>query len=172
MREPIDSEYFNWLCAKVLMDRPRLYHDMLCVLHQTEFAYFIPGDRNRANDGCELRFEFLTASGWELDIRWMRQPCSVFEALYAFSLRASFQTDISAVDWFWEFMDNLNLADYRQMSSRDRRNVEDILHTFVWRTYDDAGYGGLFPMRRPKHDQREVEIWYQFCEYLEDRGLI
>lgn len=173
MREPIESEYFNWLCAKVLHELSgSIYQDILRILHETEFAWTIQGDRNRSEDGCELRLSFLRASGWENDAGWYNQPCSVLEVLIAFSDRASFQTDRPAQEWFWEFMTNLDLSEYRQVSRADLPVIEDILHAFIWRTYDDSGHGGMFPLRWPKRDQRKVEIWYQFCDYLDDQGLI
>lgn len=172
MAEPIDVEYFNWLYAKVCVVRGPIYRDVLYILHRTEFVWTIPGDRNRADDGCELRLDFLRASGWNEEPQWLHQPCSVLEVLIAFSDRASFQTDVPAIDWFWEFMTNLNLAEYRQVSSGDIPIIEDILQTFIWRTYDETGFGGMLPLRGPAQDQRKVEIWVQFSDYLEDRGLI
>lgn len=175
MGEPIESEYFNWLCAKVLPvenRRGNMYSDLLRILHETEFVWVVPEDKNRAEDGCELRLYFLQQTGWNRDRVWFAQPCSVLEVLIAFADRACFQTDIPLNDWFWEFMTNLDLGEYRQVSRPDEIRIRDILHTFVWRMYDPSGYGGLFPMRWPKQDQRKVEIWYQFCEYLDDRGMI
>lgn len=172
MPEPIDHEYFNWLCAKVRKTRAHIYIDLLRILDTTEFIWVIPEDKNRAEDGIELRLGFLQESGVHYDGPWMSQPCSVLEMLLAFANRASFQTDIPVRDWFWELMDNLDLGEYRQVSRVDEIHIREKLHMFIWRTYDPSGYGGLFPMRWPKSDQRKVEIWYQFFEYLEDRGLI
>lgn len=172
MREPIEAEYFNWLCAKVLTTSGSSYHDLLRILHQTEFTWTIMGDKNRAEDGCELRHEFLNASGSVNDPHWFNQPCSVLEMLIAFAYRAAFQTDMPPQGWFWEFLTNLDLAEHRQVSRRDLDRIEEILHIFVWRTYDETGYGGMFPLRTPQRDQSKIEIWHQFCDYLEDRGLI
>lgn len=172
MREPIEAEYFNWLCAKVLTTSGTSYHDLLRILYQTEFSWEVQGDKNRADDGCELRYEFLNASGWDPDPHWFDEPCSVLEMLIAFANRAAFQTDMPPQGWFWEFLENLDLAEHRHVSARDIPRIQEILLIFVSRTYDSSGYGGMFPLRKPQKDQREVEIWYQFCEYLEDRGLI
>jgi hypothetical protein len=171
-REPIENEYFNWLCAKVTEPRSRNYIDLLRMLHSTPYAWFVPGDRNRAEDGCELRIDFLRMAHLESDPEWYDQPCSVLEMLIGFSKRAAFQTDISEKDWFWIFMTNLHLEDYRRVGNFDKPLIEDILTTFVWRTYHPSGQGGLFPMRTTTNDQRKVEVWYQFCEWLEDQGLI
>lgn len=172
MSEPIDHEYFNWLCAKVQKTRAPIYRDLLWILYTTEFTWVVPEDKNRAEDGVELRSDFIRESMVELESLWFNQPCSVLEVLVAFANRASFNTAIPVRDWFWDFLDNLDLGEYRQVSLSDEVHIREKLHTFIWRTYDPSGYGGLFPMRWPKTDQRRVEIWYQFCEYLEDRGLI
>ena len=172
MSEPIEGDYFNWLCAKVLKPGVRQYRDLLKILYSTEFVWIIPGDRNREEDGIELRQYFLNETGWIIDDGWYNEPCSVFEMLIAFSQRASFQTDIPTDVWFWEFMDNLDLRDYRHVNHSIIPLIDEILHDFVWRTYDPSGLGGICPLRMKRRDMRKVEIWYQFCEYLDDRAMI
>lgn len=170
--EPIEETYFNWLFSKVSDGVTRNYYGLLQILHETEFVWVVPFDRNRADDGIELREEFLRETGTEPNPLWLEEPCSVFEALLAFSDRASFQTDIPIKDWFHEFLTNLRLDPYRVVSESDLPQIHDILNTFIWRTYGPDGDGGLFPLRRSPNDQREVELWYQLFEYLEDRGLM
>jgi hypothetical protein len=92
--------------------------------------------------------------------------------LVGFAQRAAFQTDMPVRDWFWKMIENLRLDDYRQISAGDDLEIQSRLDTFIWRTYTRDGSGGLFPMRRPKDDQRKVEIWYQFCEYVQAESLI
>lgn len=171
MGEPIESEYFNWLCAKVLELGNPNYYDLLVILHITEFVWVIPADRNRAEDGFELREDFLRETGVEQDEAWVSQPCSIFEALIALSKRAVFQTDIPLRTWFWEFINNLKLDEFRRVSTSDAYEIEDILYTFIWRQYSSNGSGGVFPMCSTRKDQRKIELWYQFSEYVEDRGL-
>lgn len=171
-REPIENEYFNWLCAKVLDTDGPMYIDLMRVFYSTQFVWLVPGDGNRAEDGCELRIDFLRELREKNNDPWFYMPCSVLEMFIAFSKRASFQTDIPEKEWFWTFLKNLDLDEFRRIQGSEILIIEGILDTFIWRTYDPSGHGGMFPMRWPKHDQREVEIWYQFCEYLEDQGLI
>lgn len=172
MVEPIEEVYFNWLCAKVVDTRVPNYYDLMRILYSTEFDWLIHADRNRAQDGVELRTDFLRELNMESDPFWFDAPCSVLEMLIAFSDRACFQTDMSSRKWFWIFLNNLGIDEYRRVSRSDIRHIEEILYSFVHRTYDANGNGGILPIRRARHDQREVEIWYQFCEYLEDQGLI
>ena len=51
-------------------------------------------------------------------------------------------------------------------SARVRDIVADAMAAIIWRTYDSNGYGGLFPLRNPREDQRKVELWYQLNAYL------
>lgn len=173
MNEPIESTYFNWLCAKVMQienPTPSLtYWNLLRELHNTEFVWLLSGDDNRAEDGLDLRPEFLTASFLKRDSFWENVGCSVLEMLIALARRAEFETDIPAKDWFWTFIDNLGLLDFNDASDENPEIIKEILFRFIWRTYEYNGVGGLFPLRNPEHDQRKVEIWYQFAEYLTDQ---
>ena len=176
MPEPIESVYFNWLRAKVTdLDTPSyLYYDLMRLMYGMEFVWTHIGDRNRVEDGKELRQVFLNETGTQNERAWFEMPCSIFEVLVAFANRVSFETGTPVRDWFWTFMTNLQLIDFRTISDPDdEATVLRILEIFVWRMYDPNGYGGLFPLREPKNvDQRSVELWYQWCEYLEDQGLV
>lgn len=172
VNEPIEERYFNWLCAKVLESSARTYYDLMHILYTTEFVWIVPEDQNRAEDGIELRTFFLRERQPPNEAEWFYSACSIFEMLIAFSDRTAFQMDQPAKDWFWHFLNNLRLDEYRQVSIGDEIIIRDILHTFVWRTYREDGDGGLFPISRTLHDQRKVEIWYQWCEYVMDQGLI
>lgn len=174
--EPVEHVYFNWLCAKVEHlenSTPSLSHlKLFNVLHRTEFVWVIIGDDNRYEDGVELRYEFAQESR-HLDVGELEKlGCSIFEMLISFSRRASFQTDMKTKDWFWIIINNLGLGDLNDSNFTNPDDVVDILARFVWRTYDFNGEGGMFPLDHTDNDQRKVEIWYQFCEYLEDQEYI
>lgn len=179
MNEPLEHLYFNWLCAKVLVNprsmqtRSNSYDDLFKVLHNTEFVWLLSGDDNRAEDGKELRREFLLMADAPDHKEWRTQtPCSVFEMLIAFSKRAEFNSDVSAKDWFWEFLDNLGFKYATDASNVSPEEIQDSLDIFMWRNYRPDGDGGLFPLQSPPSDQREVEIWGQFCDYLVDTNRL
>lgn len=174
MNEPIDGVYFNWLRAKVIDPEspPYLYLDLLRILYRTEFAWTLIGDKNREDDGLELRIDFLRETNSPNENHWFRSPCSVLEVLIALSNRAEFDTDMPAKDWFWIFITNLGLSDFKTISKSEERTVNRILEIFIFRMYDYSGYGGLFPLREPLENQKELEIWYQFNRYLDDQGLM
>lgn len=169
MSEPIEESYFNWLCAKVRDPYATIYLDLLRILHRTEFVWVLPYDENRAMDGMDLRSYFVTETGLDPDPNWSHTPCSVLEMLLGLANQLEFLTDTPTREWFWTFMTNLKLDEYRQVSDEDLPVIEDILYAFVWRTYAYDGRGGIFPLRWPKRNQREHEIWHQLGDYLEEQ---
>lgn len=171
MNGPTEENYFGWLCTKALEHGRRPFGGLLRALHSTEFVWLVPGDKNRADEGMELRLAFMTEAHSHPDPSWETTGCSVLEMLVALAQRAEFQTDISARSWFWTFIENLGLDNYMFTSDSDLREVEERLFTFVWRTYEPDGQGGLFPMQGTQRDQREVELWFQFCEFVEEQQL-
>jgi len=96
----------------------------------------------------------------------MHIGCSVLEMLIPLARRAEFDTDIPMRDWFWTFLRNLGIDEMNDATPAVKARVDPILERLIWRRYRRDGLGGLFPLRRPMEDQREVEIWYQFCAYL------
>jgi hypothetical protein len=172
MNEPLENLYFNWLCAKVVhVENPTpslTYDTLLRTLHNTEFVWLISGDDNRAEDGVELRRNFLIEAGIPDNPEWRNLGCSMLEMLIAFSKRAEYMTENRAHEWFWIFIRNMELDDCTDASGMTPEEIGEVLYRIVWRQYNYNGDGGLFPISRPKRDQTQVEIWYQFCEYLLD----
>lgn len=170
---PVEMDYLDWLYSKVALNvrsTPTTKHYALMrVLHSTEFVWQLSGDDNRAEDGRDLRREFELQAGVSLH---SIEECSILEMFVAFSFRIEFQTDISAKEWFWEFMTNLGLAQYNDGAWPGDEPVRYILDEFVWRRYRPNGYGGAFPIRNPEQNQLDVEIWYQFWQYLKDQDRL
>lgn len=166
--EHIDILYFDWLLSKVGAEAAG-YSNLLRRLHHVEYAWIITGDDNRAEDVYDLRLTFFRDSFIEAqpDILNNTQK-SVLEVLVAFSNRASFETNMPPEEWFWIMMTNLGLVRFPDDLYSEEADFEvcSILNTFIWRLYDKKGFGGLFPLEYTEQDQREVEIWYQFSEYL------
>lgn len=173
------EEYFNWLYDLVCSSgRPgSSFYYLLRALHRREFYSLIPNDDNRGTDGQELRSEFRRLEHQELSVNWFKAPSTVLEMLIALSRRMVLTfvgTDIEAdYDyWFWEMIDNLGLGDLTDSQFLDKDGpyiVDDILNTFLERTYTADGRGGLFPLENPRTDQREVEIGFQKEHYALER---
>ena len=182
----LDDLYFEWLYGHIGAVRnrnPRRSHWQLArVLFKTEFRYFIPNDDNRAQDGLDLREEFMNQLDRDYyDPEWESLPCSFFEMLLGLAQRAEFLADPGTLDggvtgWFWEMMKNLGLADYTDHNiNQGSKNLEAVDHVLAIvndRTYKPSGEGGLFPLIKPRGDQRKEELWYQLNRYLLDHGFV
>jgi hypothetical protein len=172
MYKTIRNKYFAHLCS--IIDGSERYLNMLEILHDLEFYSLIPNDENRVKDGRMLREYFLDEEGAAGASSLPDVPCTVLEMLIALSYRLEFETvnsrwEKSTSEWFWILINNLGLSDCDDNSffKPDTRNY--IIRTvvnMVERGYRKDGFGGLFPLKNPKKDQRRVEIWYQMSAYL------
>ena len=177
MSKPLDERYLTWLYGQVgsvKEKNPSLtYWKLVKKLFTKEFIWLIPNDDNRAEDGRDLRQEFLAQRRvTEVDDTWLRLGCSVLEMLIALSRRLSFQAEGEPAGWFWLLIENLNLERYNDnvLNHEDSNEIlDEVLDQLVWRTYASDGRGGLFPLKEAQEDQREVEIWYQMSAYLLER---
>lgn len=179
MNEAVENAYFNWLCHKVIDTRftepSQTYWNLFRAMFGTEFVWTVAMDENRAVDGKDLRKEFILVADIPDNPEWREgTPCSVLEMLVAFSIRAEGMTDIPYRELFWEFVGNLGLEDYHDACELDTQEIMSLqlLDTFIWRTYDYFGRGGICPITHPSKDQRTVDIWYQFCEYVAESGRL
>lgn len=175
--ENMRRKYFEWLCSFVkpfVCDHS--YRFLMLHLFRTDFYAVIPMDENRASDGIELRYRF----GREKRIRMSDianvldvKDCSVLEMMVALSLRCEEQIvdepDVGdrTRKLFWSMINNLGL-NRMDDESYDSFEVEDRLDIFLNREYKSDGTGGLFKLRRTRHDLRNVEIWYQMMWYLSE----
>lgn len=175
----LEDAYFEWLYSQVgpLKNRnpARNFWHLCLKLYTTEFVWFVPNDDNRVEDGKELRLEFLSSTRYPLDDPhglFMNLGCSMLEMLVALARLAAFETGRDVVEWFWRFMHNLELDGYsdqvynRSVGDGVDEGVEEVLDRLNQRTYSRNGKGGLFPLRRARQDQREIELWYQMSSYL------
>lgn len=175
---PLDQLYFEWLYSQVSPDDeedPRKTHwKLLELLHRKEFVWDqIERDENRAEDGKAERMEFLRNTRTKISNRaesvWMEEPCSVLEMLVALAFRMAFQSIDDAhtpVFWFWEMMENLDLAKCTDADPIDEMTFHIIIERVLNREYGTKGAGGLFPLNHTKQNQQDVELWYQAEAYL------
>lgn len=170
MNIPLDELYLSWLYKRVadseVANSSQTFWHLLQRLYKKEYVWLIPNDDNRVEDGRFLREEFIEDLGlYDVDSEWMNLGCSMLEMMIALSRRLSFQGGGEPRDWFWRLIDNLGLyiTDNQRFS---RSKVEEVLDRQIWRTYKSNGAGGLFPLKHPLRDQRDVEIWTQLNEYL------
>lgn len=170
------STYFEWLKGQVEYFTEIGEYDFLFKrLHSREFYALIQNDQNRYGDGIALRDEYYgfypDSAGYIFD-----GPCSFLEFLIALSRRMSFicsksDEDLTA-DCFWQLIANLGLAtmtDIDYLAEGGDMVVDQAIDRVLQRNYSPNGVGGLFPMENARHDQRNVEIWYQMNQYITER---
>lgn len=170
MNEDLDDLYLSWLYSQVgdVKERNKslTYWNLFRQMHSIEFIWLVPNDDNRVEDGRALRREWV----WEHDISpdpvWLALGCTFLEMMIGLSRRLAFEGEGHPPVWFWHLIDNLGLHNCTDHYSYDRDEVETRINTVIWRTYDRNGHGGLFPLRRARKDQRNVELWYQMSAYL------
>lgn len=172
---PLDERYLTWLydqIGAVSNHHPESSHwRLISQLYTKEFFWFVPNDDNRLADGLELRAEWASRNHIT-DDEWMSLGCSMLEMMIALAQRASFETDETPAAWFWRFTDNLVIGQYTNQTynAQVEKEVDYILTRVIERSYEPNGVGGLFPLHRPRVDQRKVEIWYQLSAYILEGG--
>lgn len=156
--------YRAWLRRLVVMlAAPTNFNEELFyIAWDIEYVPTIPNDKNRRQDGIDLRALYVRDTSNGLPALG---ECSILEFLIALSMRLNEQDyDHSMPDrygaWFWILIDNLGIIEGESPTIRqafERINTRD---------YAFDGYGGLFPLKQPRQDQREIEVWYQMQAYL------
>jgi hypothetical protein len=169
MMSEVPEAYFGWLETQTgTLEQPRSYSGLLQIMLQKEFVMNHPMDNNRIEDGLDVRREFFRETGMEPPSK-MDLPCSVLEVLVALSRRLAFMAGGEPSAWAWQLIRNLELHKFADPIGRRKAiAIDEILFDLIWRQYDPDGMGGFFPLIDTDHDQREIEIWYQMAEYVEE----
>lgn len=174
MSADLDELYFEWLYGQIssvkLKNPSRTYWNLFRILFKKEFIWWVPNDDNRVEDGKDLRYEFLEDAKESATVDWLDLGCSMLELFIGLSRRLAFETNAEPAEWFWELLENLDLRQYNDRVIVPCDEVEAALDKVIWRTYKRNGSGGLFPLKRARQDQREVELWYQLGEYILERS--
>ena len=179
IRDEIINSYFNWIYDLVCGERFSSnisYRKLLMHLHNTEFVYLIPRDKNRAEDGISLRYRYARCREHDESIDFIMEslsgPCSVLEMMVALAIRCeeTIMDDPKRGDrtgqWFWGMVTNLGLGSMNDINY-NKFFVENVISRFLNRKYDPDGKGGLFTVRNCDQDLRKVEIFYQLCYFLD-----
>lgn len=168
-------DYFDWLCEQIYIDgryTDESYWELAKILFDTPFEFSLAMDGNREMDALDLRAQY------QGEDRFFEEA-TVLEVLIALAQRIENLLDEldgedRSVMYFWEMMDNLGLTRYSdnlfRMHPKARSNyihqIVTRLERWMNRDIDYDGHGGLFPLRNPKRDQRDVDIWYQASAYM------
>lgn len=174
LADQIRNEYFDWMIDLVNANRgPKeiSYIKLLEYLHNTEFTYLILRDRNRAEDGVDLRYRFGLIRKHPEYPEYLSGPSSVLEMMIALAIRCEecIMDDPAygnrTSQWFWGMIVSLGLGGMTD-ALFDRDYVEECLTRFLNREYERNGKGGLFTVKGTRRDMRKMEIWYQLNAYL------
>lgn len=161
--------YFKWLLNKVNAD------DVILVcryLHMRDFYWTVPFDSNREYAGKNLRVDWECRDEYFKDYSKIDAgPASCFEVLIGISIAMENQLwdpidnpEYNASTFFHEMISNLGLDDIR-----DHYNImAAIVDKWLDRAYEPNGKGGIFPLDNPFGDQREIEIWDQMNQYINE----
>lgn len=173
---PLDEAYFVWLYSQVgeveNKNRSRSYWKLMKFLYEKEFLWLkkIELDANRAQDGKDLRLSFMRETRTKVDEPgWLDMPCSMLEMLIALAWKLEFEGGRTQAFWFWDMIGNLGLLECTDALELDENIVDYILDKMISRQYAENGAGGLFPLKAPDNDQRDVQLWYQAQAYLLER---
>lgn len=173
----LDDAYLTWIYSQVSSvqnTNPANNHwNLLRVLYVTPFSAYVPNDDNRSADGKDLRIEFLQTTGYPLHDpleSWFDLDCSTLEMILALAKRVAYEDELfgTPVEWFWRLIHNLELDGYTDdiFEISIQETVHEVLDRLNKRKYSPNGHGGLFPLKRPREDQRKVELWTQMSAYL------
>lgn len=164
----LDELYFGWLCDRVdgvvnVCD----YTELLKRLHQTPFVSIVKYDENRIEDGINLRWGFKPYFT-QREEDWLMLDCSVLEIIVSIAESLAFSISKDTDECFWELIRNLDLFDITDEFFFNAQSfVDETMDRLVYRKYDyDGSGGGLFPLRDPKEDQRERQLWDQMGDYI------
>lgn len=167
------------------------------ILHDVEFYWTVPNDDNRASDGVKLREVWLSTLkneaedlgvGTYIPMDALKGPCTMLEMMVALASRL--ESDVMQNDtdgnrtwlWFWYMVHNL-ISDANNMDCHwwhkactddsitpDVANIiKEMVRICLDREYGVNGHGGcLFPLLNCLVDRREVEIWYQAQDWINE----
>lgn len=174
MSEALDDLYLQYLYESVGLPRrgrDRTYWALIRQMYSTEFTWRMTKDRSRADDGKAIRWEFVEAAGLpKVEANWLYRPCTFLEMMIAVARRLSTLTSENAAWWFSQLLFNTSFSVFNdEHYDGQSETIAGMMDTIIWRRYTPNGEGGLFPLRNPAEDQRNVEIWYQLNAWLIER---
>ena len=160
--------YFQWMYEiSGVRDERILLH-----LFRIPFTYVLREDANREADGIDLRYRFgienhipqpIIAS--QID-NW---PCSVLEMMIALTFRigetvSGFTNESQEIKKiFHAMLDSLGIGKRYRESEIDR-----AIDRFIHRRYSFNGKGGLFTLVDCPHDMKNIDIWRQAMQWVNE----
>lgn len=166
-----EFEYYRWLTCDHI-PKWENYTSLLQALYTTPFMVSLLMDENRVGDGLDMRNRFIYQNDvpYPDSLRNCR-PCSVLEVMIGLAQRyeEEYMTQYDTEDhpigtWFWPMVDSLGLRGYDNQHF-DWGGFNQIMSSFLNRTYSPDGRGSLFYIPNIDVDMRQIEIWRQMMIY-------
>lgn len=165
-KEEWPYDYYIWLCDLIDLRSHSDYTKLISFLSDTEFYWSVANDSNRAEDGKQLRTDYIYESGLMTDDPWIYEPCSVLEMLIALARRIRIDVmpdyDIEIDEWFWIMISNLRLYDFDN-DHFYTVEIDNLLCDFMDRTGDNFLF---YCGNRSRKEMVRTEIWYQMQFWL------
>lgn len=170
--------YFEWLRNQVENEYEPYgagtHRLLLRRLYELEFYATLDRDNDRIIDGMELRNLYDEERMYPDDREDRYAPCSMLEMIFA--MCKYLEEHVMSNDlygnrfgkWFWTMIENAGLAFLtdRSYSSDADNYVTAVVAKINDRKYDANGDGSFFPLRNPRADMRNVDLWYQCQWYI------
>lgn len=151
--------YFEWLCN--LVHAGNEYIELLSILDEFDYIWYIVLDENREKGGLALRDRYAREAGiYSSDCR--TGNCTFLEMLIALSELMACQIDGSdSATCFWLMIDNLMLRNV------DNYGAHIIVLNFLNNNYTNTR-NSLFPLRNYCGDIRALDLYSQMNAWLEE----
>ena len=166
------ENYLRWLEPQLRSEhdnQSKSYWDLLNVMFEREFGWIMEMDKNRIDDGLDLRVEFAREHRYSPASLPDMGPCSFLEVLIGLSRRLAFIAGGEAPGWAWQLLGNLEFHRLSDPFTRPKqRKAQAVMDTVIARTYLPDGTGGFFPLAWPDDDQTKIELWYQLNAFVEE----
>lgn len=179
--QKFNDSYLVWLADRMDgVDHLLLFEK----LHNILFRWMpdVPMDENRVEDGRRLRFVFESDTGIDIPKAALDWPTSFLEVLVALAetmednIMYNPDNDTDASTWFWMMLSNIGLAQCDDIWMEKHEGsgfyVQQVVDDVMLRRYGRDGEGGLFPLERPREDQRKVQLWYQMNSYILEKNWV
>lgn len=177
------GQYLQWVClSKVKMEMTEFtrYNALINTLADIPFTYIHPMDENRYNDAISMRKEFegVTESDLSTSPGYIDQP-TVFEVIAALANRCERQLmrNVQLGDrtklWFYEMLTNLDVLkwDFEHLRYEYKDDVYQKVNRWMKREIEKDGTGGLFPLKHPRTNQKNEQLWNQMMAYLQENWV-
>lgn len=146
------------------------YYFLIKALYKKEFYWVNEMDENRSDEGKALRELFCDDCGFCGIPDCINGACSVLEMMIGLARRWNAEISLTekedrSAEYFWLMIRNLGLEGCTD-DKFDPEMVREKLDILLDRDYSEDGKGSLFPLKRSKENQKDIEIWYQLQNYL------